>query len=70
MFFAALLSLIFVSVSVASDSVETYGPYPVTVKGYSGDKTDSTSYTGQMARQCPTDFVKEIGGLRQRGGQS
>ena len=62
MFFAALLSLIFVSVSVASDSVETYGPYPVTVKGYSGDKTDSTSYTGQMARHVLQTSLKKLAG--------
>ena len=62
MLFAALLSLIFVSVSVASDSVETYGPYPVTVKGYSGDKTDSTSYTGQMARHVLQTSLKKLAG--------
>ena len=62
MFFATLLSLMFVSVSVASDSAETYGPYPVTVKGYSGDKTDSTSYTGQMARHVLQTSLKKLAG--------
>ena len=61
-FFATLLSLVFVSVGVASDSVETYGPYPVTVKGYSGDKTDSTSYTGQMARHVLQTSLKKLAG--------
>ena len=27
-----------------------YGPYPITLKGYDGDKTNSVKYTGQMAR--------------------
>ena len=61
-FCATLLSLQFVSVSVATDSVETYGPYPVTVKGYSGDKTDSTSYTGQMARHVLQTSLKKLAG--------
>ena len=28
-----------------------YGPYPVTLKGYNGTKSNSVSYTGQIARQ-------------------
>lgn len=61
-FSATLVGLLFVSASVAADSVETYGPYPVTVEGYSGDKTDSTSYTGQMARQVLQTSLKKLAG--------
>lgn len=62
MFCAALLSLSFVSVSFADSSTETYGPFPVTVKGYSGDKTDSTAYTGQAARQVLQTSLKKLAG--------
>ncbi|MDE0713995.1 MAG: DUF4856 domain-containing protein [Gammaproteobacteria bacterium] len=41
---------------------ETYGPFPVTVKGYSGDKSDSTSYTGQAARQVLHNSLKKLAG--------
>ena len=42
---------------------ETYGPFPVTVKGYSGDKSDSTSYTGQAARQVLHNSLKKLAGM-------
>lgn len=41
---------------------DTYGPFPVTVKGYSGDKTDSTSYTGQAARHLLHNSLKKLAG--------
>lgn len=41
---------------------ETYGPFPVTVKGYSGDKSDSTAYTGQAARQVLQNSLKKLAG--------
>ena len=28
---------------------ETYGPFPITLKGYTGDKTNTVSYGGQIA---------------------
>ena len=36
-----------------------YGPYPVTLKGYSGDKTNSVSYTGQVGRQLLHNSLKK-----------
>lgn len=45
--------------SVASD---TYGPFPITVKGYSGDKTDSTAYSGQAARHVLHNSLKKLAG--------
>ena len=36
-----------------------YGPYPVTLKGYSGDKTDSVKYTGQVGRQLLHNSLKK-----------
>ena len=39
---------------------EIYGPYPITLKGYEGDKTNSVKYTGQMARQVLHDSLKKL----------
>ena len=39
---------------------DIYGPWPVTVKGYNGDKTDSTSYSGQIARHALHDSLKSL----------
>ena len=37
-----------------------YGPFPVTLKNYSGTKTNSVSYTGQIARHVLHDSLKKI----------
>ena len=39
-----------------------YGPFPMTLKGYSGDKKNSVSYTGQMARHVLHDSLKKLAG--------
>ena len=39
-----------------------YSGFPVTVKGYSGDKTTSVAYTGQIARQALHDSLKKLAG--------
>ena len=39
---------------------DIYGPWPVTVKDYTGDKTDSTSYSGQIARHALHDSLKSL----------
>jgi hypothetical protein len=38
----------------------TYGPFPVTLKGYDGDKTNSVSYSGQIARHVLHDSLKKL----------
>ncbi|MEE2773665.1 MAG: DUF4856 domain-containing protein [Pseudomonadota bacterium] len=38
----------------------TYGPFPITLKGYSGSKTNSVSYTGQIARHVLHDSLKKL----------
>lgn len=38
----------------------TYGPFPITLKGYSGTKTNSVSYTGQIARHVLHDSLKKM----------
>ena len=37
-----------------------YGPFPITLKDYSGDKTNSVKYTGQMARHVLHDSLKAL----------
>ena len=46
-------------------SADVYGPFPITVKGYSGDKVNSVSYTGQIARHVLHDSLKKISGTKQ-----
>ena len=40
----------------------SYGPFPITLKGYSGDKTNSVSYSGQIARHVQHDSLKKLAG--------
>jgi len=46
--------------STYADGHKVYGPYPITLKGYDGDKTNSVKYTGQMARQVLHDSLKAL----------
>ena len=52
-------SLAVMNVQAASD---VYGPFPVTVKNYAGNKTDSTAYSGQVARQVLHNSLKKLAG--------
>lgn len=45
------------SVNAATD---VYAGFPITVKGYSGNKTSSVSYTGQMARHVLHNSLKSL----------
>lgn len=56
MFVGALLPAL-----VQSDSA-VYMNFPITLKGYTGDKTDSTSYSGQTARQVLQNSLKKLAG--------
>lgn len=46
------------SLSVAKAG-DIYGPYDITLKGYSGSKTNSVSYTGQTARHLLHNSLKK-----------
>ena len=46
----------------ASASDKVYANFPVTLKGYTGSKTTSEAYTGQMARQVLHDSLKKLAG--------
>ena len=37
-----------------------YGPFPITLKGYDGAKSNSVSYTGQIARHVLHDSIKKL----------
>lgn len=50
----------FVASANADDNV--YAGFPVTVKGYSGDKKTSVSYSGQIARHVLHDSLKKLAG--------
>ncbi|MEM7242563.1 MAG: DUF4856 domain-containing protein [Pseudomonadota bacterium] len=50
-------------------SADVYGPYPVTLKGYEGDKTNTVSYSGQIARQVLEKSLKSIAG-KGNGGEN
>ena len=49
-------------VAAPTHATENYGPYPITLKGYSGDKTNSVAYTGQMARHALHNSLKKLAG--------
>lgn len=46
--------------AMADDMV--YADFPITLKGYAGDKTTSESYTGQIARHVLHDSLKKLAG--------
>ena len=58
------------ALATAAFSENTYGPFPVTVKGYSGSKTNSVSYTGQIARHVLHDSLKKLAGKGDGGGNA
>ena len=60
--FVPVIGLVCTMATLNLQAGEVYGPYPVTVKGYSGGKTDSTAYTGQMARHVLHNSIKKLAG--------
>ncbi|WP_164660069.1 DUF4856 domain-containing protein [Tropicibacter sp. Alg240-R139] len=54
----------------ATNAAETYGPFPVTVKGYEGNKTNSVSYSGQIARHVLHDSLKKLASKGDGGGNA
>jgi len=55
-----ILGLLASGAAFADDQV--YAGFPVTVKGYAGDKTSSVSYSGQIARHVLHDSLKKLAG--------
>ena len=56
---AALAVTLTATTALAND---TYGPFPITEKSYKGDKKNSVSYTGQVARHVLHDSLKKLAG--------
>ena len=55
----SIIAITFANFSYA-DEHKVYGPYPITLKGYDGDKTNSVKYTGEMARHALHDSLKAL----------
>ena len=46
------------ALGVSASQAESYGPYPITLQGYSGEKKNSVAYTGQVARHVLHNSLK------------
>lgn len=57
-----LMTGLFTATQVAAADGQVYADFPVTVKGYTGSKTSSVSYTGQIARHTLHDSLKKLAG--------
>ena len=66
--FVTFLSPLALAQVAYSDTV--YGPFPVTEKSYNGSKTNSVSYTGQIARHVLHDSLKKLAGKGNGGGNA
>ena len=61
----AAITLTLSTACVTSENVlagEVYADFPVTLKGYSGSKTTSVAYTGQIARHLLHESLKKLAG--------
>ena len=63
-------SVLAISLMGSVASAETYGPYPITEKSYSGDKTNSVSYSGQVARNVLLENLKKLAGTGDGGANA
>ena len=55
-----MIVAVFVVTEVAAHHF--YSKFPITLKGYTGDKTISVAYTGQIARHVLHDSLKKLAG--------
>ena len=56
---SAVASIALVATASPALASDVYGPYPITLKGYGGDKTNSVSYSGQVGRQLLHNSLKK-----------
>ncbi|MEP5728631.1 MAG: DUF4856 domain-containing protein [Sulfitobacter sp.] len=49
---------------------EDYGPFPITEKSYAGDKANSVSYSGQVARNVLVGSLKSLAGKGDGGANA
>ena len=63
-----MIVAVFVVTEVAAHHF--YSNFPITLKGYSGDKTNSVAYTGQIARHVLHDSLKKLAGKGDGGSNA
>ena len=63
-----MIVAVFVVTEVAAHHF--YSKFPITLKGYSGDKTNSVAYTGQIARHVLHDSLKKLAGQGDGGSNA
>ena len=56
---SSIAGIALASATTAAMAADVYGPYPTTLKGYNGDKTNSVSYSGQVGRQLLHNSLKK-----------
>jgi len=59
---AAALTFVLLSGTAMAADGDVYADFPVTLKGYGGDKKTSVSYSGQIARHVLHDSLKKLAG--------
>ena len=63
-------AIVAVALSGSMALSDGYGPFPVTLNGYSGDKTNTVSYSGQAARHVLEQSLKKLAGKGNGGGNA
>jgi hypothetical protein len=63
-------AIVAVAMSGSMALSDGYGPFPVTLNGYSGDKTNTVSYSGQAARHVLEQSLKKLAGKGNGGGNA
>ena len=66
----ATLVMATLALAGAAQASDIYGPFPVTLKGYTGDKTNTVSYSGQVARNVLHDSLKRLAGKGDGGSNA
>jgi hypothetical protein len=63
-------AIVAVAMSGSMALSDGYGPFPVTLNGYAGDKTNTVSYSGQAARHVLEQSLKKLAGKGNGGGNA
>ena len=66
----ATTAIVAIALSGTMALSDGYGPFPVTLQGYSGDKTNTVSYSGQIARHVLEQSLKKLAGKGNGGGNA
>ena len=66
----ATTAIVAIALSGTMALSDGYGPFPVTLQEYSGDKTNTVSYSGQIARHVLEQSLKKLAGKGNGGGNA